>query len=769
MKPMADRIQRVDMPEEDELQMQPMVDQIQRVDMPEEDELQMQPMADQIQRVDMPEEDELQMQPMVDQVQRVDMPEEEELQMKPMADQIQREDMPEEEELQMKSMVQRQAGGEAVTASANLESSIQQARSGGQPLADPIRQPMEQAFGADFSGVKVHTDTQSDQLNRSIQAKAFTTGQDVFFRQGAYEPGSRGGQELIAHELTHVVQQTGSPATLQRDYDTSQNLPTSASLTTEFQSKKQMGRAKPWRFGKANAELKKVFGVLDEYQSYLNAYGVIGPAEFEVEDQVENLQRSLNGVVATVGRYVRKRPEGKKTPTVQALGTLATDVLKKLTVVGSNPTKYLGVAWKRMLVVSGGDLTEFQQNIDVVPGHVSEFEADETAINKGVKQLDPEIAAAIEKTNKGIKTGKNEQGEPVNIRQVGGMVGHNGGLSGAYLVPDGFFKPFLQSPVRNNSGLAAGYQNFREVLAYEISKYIKGLFKDLGIDQDLGVVKTSFAALSSEKFAEGGKSWNKKMTQAGAKAVPEAEMPEQVGIWQERLDIDGTIKDHHYVENENTKKQVQQIAFFDLMTGNYDRHSGNLVFDKGGNLRPIDHGEILPNFALYKEHNWEGHEGEGGIESKFAWTKTKASHKGFSEDFKKLAEAIDPGTVVSDLKRIAAQTSLALGLEKLSHRGISEESWQIMHLHLVALKEGIMAGLSPLQLAMIFAKGMSATREDQGEMYKTMVKLDEELPIRQNDRTQSREFTRKELAEAEEKVKQAIQNGKERLHHYQPK
>ena len=140
-------------------------------------------------------------------VQRETLPDEEELQMKPMADQIQRVGVPEEEELQMKSMVQRQAGGEAVTASANLESSIQQARSGGQPLADTIRQPMEQAFRADFSGVNVHTDTQSDQLNRSIQAKAFTTGQDIFFRQGAYEPGSRGGQELIAHELTHVVQQ----------------------------------------------------------------------------------------------------------------------------------------------------------------------------------------------------------------------------------------------------------------------------------------------------------------------------------------------------------------------------------------------------------------------------------------------------------------------------------------------------------------------------------------------------------------------------------
>jgi hypothetical protein len=66
---------------------------------------------------------------------------------------------------------------------------------------------MERAFGADFGGVRVHTGAQADGLARSIQAKAFTTGQDVYFRQGAYEPGSRGGQELIAHELTHVGQQ----------------------------------------------------------------------------------------------------------------------------------------------------------------------------------------------------------------------------------------------------------------------------------------------------------------------------------------------------------------------------------------------------------------------------------------------------------------------------------------------------------------------------------------------------------------------------------
>ncbi|WP_424103113.1 eCIS core domain-containing protein [Moorena producens] len=116
-----------------------------------------------------------------------------------------------EEELQRKPGLQLKGGREGMTTTPELESSITRSRGSGQPLSQGIREPMEKAFGGvDFSGVKVHTDGQSDRLNQSMQAKAFTTGQDVFFRQGAYDPGSQGGKELIAHELTHVVQQTGS-------------------------------------------------------------------------------------------------------------------------------------------------------------------------------------------------------------------------------------------------------------------------------------------------------------------------------------------------------------------------------------------------------------------------------------------------------------------------------------------------------------------------------------------------------------------------------
>ncbi|ABW30953.1 conserved hypothetical protein [Acaryochloris marina MBIC11017] len=125
---------------------------------------------------------------------------------------VQREKELEEEVLaqSIRPAIQRQQEKTDEKISSELESSINTARGSGQPLDTGLQQSMGQVMGADFSGVRVHTDAQSDQLNQSIQARAFTTGQDVFFREGAYQPGNRHGQELIAHELTHVVQQNSA-------------------------------------------------------------------------------------------------------------------------------------------------------------------------------------------------------------------------------------------------------------------------------------------------------------------------------------------------------------------------------------------------------------------------------------------------------------------------------------------------------------------------------------------------------------------------------
>lgn len=151
------------------------------------------------------EEEEMMMKPKLLQRQE----EEEEMMMK----RVQR--VEEEEEMMMKP-VQRQVSAEGGEVDDDVESTISSASGRGQDLPNDVKSSMEGSFGADFSDVKVHTGKEADDLNNSMSARAFTTGSDIFFRSGDYNPGSKGGKELIAHELTHVVQQ-GAAGGLQRD------------------------------------------------------------------------------------------------------------------------------------------------------------------------------------------------------------------------------------------------------------------------------------------------------------------------------------------------------------------------------------------------------------------------------------------------------------------------------------------------------------------------------------------------------------------------
>lgn len=104
-------------------------------------------------------------------------------------------------------LVQRTGGG-PTELDDDTADRINRARGGGQTLDTTIQQKMGEAMDSDFSGVNVHTGNDAHELNDQLGARAFTTGQDIFFRSGEYNPQSSGGQELLAHELTHVVQQS---------------------------------------------------------------------------------------------------------------------------------------------------------------------------------------------------------------------------------------------------------------------------------------------------------------------------------------------------------------------------------------------------------------------------------------------------------------------------------------------------------------------------------------------------------------------------------
>jgi hypothetical protein len=95
------------------------------------------------------------------------------------------------------------------TVHSDVQSRIDSTRGGGSTLDTGVADRLSGSLG-DLSDVKVHADETADQLSRSVSARAFATGTDVYFAQGEYNPGSPSGDKLIAHELAHVVQQRGA-------------------------------------------------------------------------------------------------------------------------------------------------------------------------------------------------------------------------------------------------------------------------------------------------------------------------------------------------------------------------------------------------------------------------------------------------------------------------------------------------------------------------------------------------------------------------------
>src|SRR5215472_6044663 len=82
---------------------------------------------------------------------------------------------------------------------------------GGSPLDPGARSFLEGRLGADFSEVRIHTGARADESARSVSAQAYTVGEDVVFRRGAYQPDTPAGRHVLAHELAHVVQQRAGP------------------------------------------------------------------------------------------------------------------------------------------------------------------------------------------------------------------------------------------------------------------------------------------------------------------------------------------------------------------------------------------------------------------------------------------------------------------------------------------------------------------------------------------------------------------------------
>ena len=113
------------------------------------------------------------------------------------------------------ALIAREGAGimEDGTVHPDVQSAIARTRGGGGVLDGRTRTRFAADLGDPLEDVRVHTDAGADALARSVAARAFTTGSDVFFAAGEYRPGTGDGDRLLAHELTHVVQQRGAPTT----------------------------------------------------------------------------------------------------------------------------------------------------------------------------------------------------------------------------------------------------------------------------------------------------------------------------------------------------------------------------------------------------------------------------------------------------------------------------------------------------------------------------------------------------------------------------
>ncbi len=118
----------------------------------------------------------------------------------------------EEEKAQRKTLassIQKKEADSNSVASDTISNQIYSTKSSGKSMNESTKSFMESRFGADFSKVRIHSDNNSSQLSNQLNAQAFTVGNDIYFNKGKYSPESHEGKHLLAHELTHTIQQNG--------------------------------------------------------------------------------------------------------------------------------------------------------------------------------------------------------------------------------------------------------------------------------------------------------------------------------------------------------------------------------------------------------------------------------------------------------------------------------------------------------------------------------------------------------------------------------
>lgn len=242
----------------------------------------------------------------------------------PIAPLLQRQE--DEEEIQTKPLVQCQEDEEEIQtkrapaaggfgAGSAFESRLSATRGGGRPLPRSLRGQMEAGFGADFSGVRVHTGSEAAQLNRAVSAQAFTHGQDIYLGEGRSNLESSAGRKLLAHELTHTIQQTGAVRRKTHGSETIESVGRAPQGIQRLMSENElMAKAgKPKHnilFYKMSTRYKEVLSAVGAYDSYLSVPPVVRSQDGNIF--AKEGKEYLDAIKAAAMEYLLKHNTGKR-------------------------------------------------------------------------------------------------------------------------------------------------------------------------------------------------------------------------------------------------------------------------------------------------------------------------------------------------------------------------------------------------------------------------------------------------------------------------
>ncbi|WP_181357320.1 DUF4157 domain-containing protein [Stenomitos frigidus] len=228
------------------------------------------------------------------------------------------EDVPSKQLQALRPTLQLKGESTGRTVPSPIDFTISSARGAGQPLEPVLQERFGQAMGVDFSGVRIHADVRSDKLNCALNSLAFTTKKDLFFQIGKYLPRSISGQQLIAHELVHVMQQCNPPSKTRGREIISSQMVDSKEMNRQIQSEAEVIQAKLINTYGGEKTLNEAVEVqMQEEEVYLPLRGLVLAAFNEMITNMshwEYLSTEFMDLYSRAIEVVRQKIEAEDSP-----------------------------------------------------------------------------------------------------------------------------------------------------------------------------------------------------------------------------------------------------------------------------------------------------------------------------------------------------------------------------------------------------------------------------------------------------------------------